>query len=110
MLKFQIVVVCALSVALVGCGGASSPPQEPIQAAPPATAQPESSTPEAPAPRPSLTAKECEASGGAIVGDIGDGAIHRPEYRCPNGAKPSGSIRATEGGPIAVEGSVCCPR
>jgi len=57
-----------------------------------------------------LTAEACEAGGGAIVGDIGDGAIHRAEYRCPNGAKPSGSIRALGAGPIAVEGSVCCPR
>jgi len=45
-----------------------------------------------------------------LVGDIGDGAIHRPEYRCPNGAKPSGSISAAAGGPLAIEGSVCCPR
>jgi hypothetical protein len=62
------------------------------------------------AARPTLTAQACEASGGVLVGDIGDGAIHRPEYRCPNGAKPSGSIGAAEGGPMAIEGSVCCPR
>ena len=61
-------------------------------------------------PPASLSAEACEASGGALVGDIGDGAIHRPEYRCPNGAKPTGSIRAAEGAAIAVEGSVCCPR
>jgi len=57
-----------------------------------------------------LTAEACEAGGGAVVGDIGDGAIHRADYRCPSGAAPRGNIRAPEGGPIAVEGSVCCPQ
>ncbi len=56
-----------------------------------------------------LTAEACQASGGSVVGDIGDGAIHRPEYRCPSGAKPSGAIRQPEGGPVAIEGAVCCP-
>jgi hypothetical protein len=67
------------------------------------------STEDAPA-RPELTADACEKSGGVVVGDIGDGAIHRADYRCPSGAEPSGTIRAVEGGPIAVEGSVCCPK
>ncbi|HEY8378070.1 MAG TPA: hypothetical protein VIK91_16345 [Nannocystis sp.] len=58
--------------------------------------------------RPSLTSAECEAKGGKVVGDIGDGAIHRPDYRCENGQPPIGTIRAAEGEPIAVEGSVCC--
>ena len=110
MLKLPIPVVCALSASLAGCGGASSPAQEPPRPAAHASAQPESSPAEVTAARPSLSAQACEASGGALVGDIGDGAIHRPEFRCPNGAKPSGSIRAAEGAPIAVEGSVCCPR
>lgn len=59
--------------------------------------------------RPELTAAECEAQGGTVVGDIGDGAIHQPGYVCPDsGAAPIGSIVADPGGPVAVEGSVCC--
>jgi len=94
---------------MIACGGAAAPAQEPSQMPGSAAAPtPSSNTDEA--ARPVLTAEACEASGGAVQGDIGDGAIHRPEYRCPNGAKPSGSIGAPQGGPIAVEGAVCCPR
>jgi hypothetical protein len=57
-----------------------------------------------------MTAQDCEAAGGTVVGDIGDGAIHRPEYVCASGVAPTGSIRAPEGAPMAVEGSVCCPK
>jgi len=97
---------------LLACGGSQSPPEAPTEAQP---------TPE-PAPEPSaastegtatpsqLTAEACASSGGTVVGDIGDGAIHRPDYRCPSGQKPSGAIQAPEGGPMAVEGSVCCPK
>jgi hypothetical protein len=58
--------------------------------------------------RPALTAAACEAQGGKVVGDIGDGAIHRPEYRCESGEPPIGSITPDAGGPVAIEGSVCC--
>jgi hypothetical protein len=59
--------------------------------------------------RPQLTAAACEAEGGAVVGDIGDGAIHQPDYRCPDsGEAPIGSIVAEDEDPIAIEGSVCC--
>jgi hypothetical protein len=59
--------------------------------------------------RPQLTAADCEAQGGTVVGDIGDGAIHQPEYRCPDsGEAPIGSISADPDGPVAIEGSVCC--
>ncbi len=61
------------------------------------------------ASRPSITAAACEEQGGTVVGDIGDGAIHRPDYQCPgSGAAPLGTIAAEAGGPIGVEGSVCC--
>lgn len=71
------------------------------------------STPPASSPqggeRPELTAQACEDQGGQVVGDIGDGAIHRPDYRCPqSGQLPVGSIVAEPGGPMAVEGAVCC--
>ena len=55
------------------------------------------------AERPTMTAAECEASGGSVVGDIGDGATHRPDYRCPDGQPPSGNVA------VGIEGSVCCP-
>ena len=59
--------------------------------------------------RPELTAAACEKGGGKVVGDIGDGAIHRPDYRCPDsGQPPIGSIAPEPGGPVAVEGAVCC--
>lgn len=59
--------------------------------------------------RPPITAADCEAQGGKVVGDIGDGAIHKPDYTCPDsGAAPIGSIVAEEGQPVAVEGAVCC--
>jgi hypothetical protein len=69
---------------------------------------------EPPAPRSedassSLTAQECEKQGGHVVGDIGDGAIHRPDYRCAgSGQPPIGRIEAEPGKPIAIEGAVCC--
>ena len=60
-------------------------------------------------PAQSLTAEECTAKNGEVVGDIGDGAIHRPEYRCPqNGQPPLGPITASGGEPVAIEGAVCC--
>lgn len=59
--------------------------------------------------RPELTAAACEAEGGTVVGDIGDGAIHKPDYLCPDsGEAPIGTIVADADGPIAIEGSVCC--
>ena len=93
------IATAALGLTLVsGCaksGGDAPPPSEPPT--------------DAPAERPALTSAECEAKGGTIVGDIGDGAIHRPDYRCEGGEPPLGSIKAAEGEPMGVEGSVCCP-
>ena len=85
----------ALLVSLTACGGASPEAEEPAgEELPPPDAEQ--------AERPSMTAEECEAQGGQVVGDIGDGAIHRPEYRCESGEPPIASI------PLGVEGSVCC--
>lgn len=71
-----------------------------------------SPSPQAPAPAPakaSLTQEQCTAAGGKVVGDIGDGAIHRDDYRCPDsGQPPLGHITPAPGGPVAIEGSVCC--
>ncbi len=61
--------------------------------------------------KPALTAAECAAKGGEVVGDIGDGAVHRPDYRCvATGEPPLGAIAADPGGPVAIEGAVCCKR
>lgn len=100
-----------VSACLVACGGSRSAPESPIDAAaePKPADEPAPSSSEAPA-RAEVTAEACEAGGGTVVGDIGDGAIHEPDYQCPSGAAPSGNIRAPEGGPVAVEGSVCCPK
>jgi hypothetical protein len=59
--------------------------------------------------RPTLTRAECVAKGGQVVGDIGDGAIHSPDYVCESGEPPIGTIQPVQGDPIAVEGEVCCP-
>jgi hypothetical protein len=113
--KESIVAASFCLVALLACGGAQSAPTEPStpsdSPAPSAPeGEPSASPPDAAAGRPDVTAEVCEAGGGAIVGDIGDGATQRPGYRCPSGAEPTGNIRAPEGGPIGVEGSVCCPK
>lgn len=93
---------------LTACGGAV-----PRQADRPPTLEP--STDEAPAPETAdagatLTPAECEERGGHVVGDIGDGAIHRPDYRCPeSGQPPIGRISVEPGAPMPIEGAVCCP-
>lgn len=84
-------------------GGATPPPTD-------QTAKPsEPAPPDTGADRPTLTTAECQAKSGTVVGDIGDGAIHKPDYKCANGQPPLGSIRAEGDAPVAVEGSVCCP-
>jgi hypothetical protein len=111
MRSVSIFALLVMSFASLGCGGSASPVEAPSE--PPPSAEPETIPSSAPGDAPArseLTAEACEASGGTVVGDIGDGAIHRPDYRCPSGQKPSASIRAPEGGPVAVEGSVCCPK
>lgn len=99
-MKRRSLVLASLVLCACGSPGAAPPPEGP--AAPGA--------PPAPTSRDGITASDCEARGGTVVGDIGDGAIHRPDYRCPaTNEPPLGSIEPEPGGPIAVEGSVCCP-
>ena len=58
--------------------------------------------------RPDFSRAECEEQG-VIVGDIGNGAIHRDDYICDsNGQPPIGNVVPQEGEPIAIEGEVCC--
>ncbi len=94
----------ALALASSACGASPAP----LPADPPAP--PAASTPAVGPGRPGLTQAQCEAQGGAVVGDIGDGATSRPGYVCASGKPPLGGIAPAGGGPIAVEGSVCCPR
>lgn len=95
-------------VAFVAACTSSQPPAASAPAPASASAEPTS------APSPSdaggpLTAAQCKAAGGEVVGDIGDGAIHRPGYKCPSSGKPPvGHIAAEPGGPMAIEGAVCC--
>ena len=81
---------------LVACAPSQPAPQRPSE---PAAAEPKA-----------IPQAQCEAQGGTVVGDIGDGATHRPDYVCPSGKPPLGAIAPPEGGPIAIEGAVCCPR
>jgi hypothetical protein len=98
-----------LPVLLSGCS--PTPPSTPPDQVPPA---PQPGAEDASAPsggtRPSLSAEECAARGGVVVGDIGDGATHRPDYVCPSGGAPLGNVKPPAGGPVAIEGSVCCPK
>lgn len=79
------------------------------ESTPPPSSTPSSTPPSPTTDRPAMTNAECESKGGRVVGDIGDGAIHRPDYTCESGKPPLGSIRAVEGEPIPIEGAVCCP-
>ena len=83
---------CAIALVLTACASSQPPPS--------------SNPPE----RKALTQQECEAQGGSVVGDIGDGATHGVDYVCPSGKPPLGDIAQPAKGPIAIEGSVCCPR
>jgi len=87
-----------IAVLLTSCVSSQPPPQGPPTGEP------------AKGERRTLTQAECDAQGGSIVGDIGDGATHRSDYVCSSGKPALGDIAQPEGGPIAIEGSVCCPR
>jgi hypothetical protein len=98
--------ICASAMGLLLAAGCTKKAAEPTgETTPPG----EPSPPAAGSERPTLTNVECEAKGGRVVGDIGDGAIHRPDYVCEGGEKPIASIKAVEGEPVAIEGAVCCP-
>ena len=92
---FASIVVTSFAL-LAACGGSPTPDPATPPAAPPADAPPPA------AERREMSPEDCAAKGGNVVGDIGDGAVHKPEYRCPSGSPPIGRI------PLGVEGSVCC--
>jgi hypothetical protein len=104
----RISIVLSLALAAAAACSKKNPDSEP-------TTTPEPTTEQPPADdgnheeRPGLTAATCEAQGGKVIGDIGDGAVNKPDYRCPDsGEPPLGSVVAEPGGPVAIEGSVCC--
>jgi hypothetical protein len=86
----RLLLVCLLAA----CGGSSAASPDPVEP------EPVESEPE---PGDGLTAEACEAQGGTLVGDIGDGATQRPDYVCPSGQPPIGRVA------LGIEGSVCCP-
>jgi len=95
-------IILTLCVAgLCACGSAEEDAEE--APAEPSSGQEQLPPPPASADREDLTAEECEGRGGTVVGDIGDGAIHRAEYRCADGQEPIATVH------VGVEGSVCCP-
>jgi hypothetical protein len=96
-------------VLLAACAKAPSTPPATPEEGTPSTVGGQTDAPSEGTDRPQITAEACEAEGGKVVGDIGDGAIHRPDYRCPDsGEEPIGSIAADPAGPTAIEGAVCC--
>ena len=96
----SLVVLFVLAVAACGSNQSSPSPQAPDPAPAPSEPAPTAKT---------MTADECTAAGGEVMGDIGDGAIHKPDYKCPkSGEAPLGHIKSAEGEPMGVEGAVCC--
>ncbi|MBL4687579.1 MAG: hypothetical protein JKY37_23490 [Nannocystaceae bacterium] len=111
--------VCALSpvlLLLLACGpkpaATVEPGAQPATPSVPEDGVPEDGVPEDGGPglpgsevadRPELSAEQCTADGGAVVGDIGDGAVHSPDYTCDDGQAPVASV------PSGIEGAVCCP-
>jgi hypothetical protein len=103
--------ISTLALGVLLLAACSKPPSTPPDSKEPVTE--ETPTEEEPAAdpdaRPEITAAACEEQGGKVVGDIGDGAIHQPDYRCPDsGEPPMGTIIPEPDGPVAIEGSVCC--
>ncbi len=89
---------------LAACGSAAEPVEPTDTTEATDTTGEEAPPDETPAERPSMSAEECTAAGGTVVGDIGDGATQRPDYVCESGQPPIGTV------PLGIEGSVCCPQ
>ena len=103
--------LAAYALPLLACSRTPAPYAPAAPSAPassPSSPSSPSESESAPA-RPSMTAADCDSAGGEVVYDIGNGAIHRPGYRCPkSGNAPLGKITTAAGQPVAIEGAVCC--
>lgn len=97
-----------IALLLVGCGSSQPSSENPPTSQTPSESPPTSEPAEG--ERTALTQQDCEAQGGTIVGDIGDGATQRPDYVCPSGKPPLGNIAPPAEGPTPIEGAVCCPQ
>jgi hypothetical protein len=100
-----LVFALAAMISTAACGGGQTAPS------PPGTTPPNRVTPggDGDEVRGTLTPEQCKAAGGEVIGDIGDGAVHQRDYRCPQSAAPPIATIVTEPGqPIGVEGAVCC--
>ena len=85
----------ALAVALAACGGKSNPEPTPTDNT---TTDVPNDTPADPTGEPAaVTPEECEASGGQVAWDIGDGSV-----QCPAGTYETSKV---SGG---VEAGLCC--
>jgi hypothetical protein len=91
-------VICVLGA----CSSAPAADETPKTDAPAPTATDVASAVPPHGARREISQDDCTAKGGTLVGDIGDGATHKPEFRCPSGSPPIGNV------PLGVEGSVCC--
>jgi hypothetical protein len=80
-------IILTLTLFLAACGGSKPGPSTP---------EPDT-TGETPATGDMMTPDECEAAGGHVVGDIGDGSV-----ACPDGEVHAGDV---SGG---VEQQLCC--
>jgi hypothetical protein len=76
---------------LAGCGGSRSSDGET-----PRTETAPEAVPPGPSSEP-ITREACEAQGGRIAGDIGDGKV-----KCNEGEKEVGRVQ------LGIEGSLCC--
>lgn len=73
---------------------------------PPYYPRPQPPSPPTPS-RPVYTIEQCEAAGGVVVGDPGDGRTTRPDYVCESsGMPPLGTIDFASSG--FIEGGACC--
>src|SRR5262245_7693524 len=109
--RLPLALVAALAAAAAGCADSSStegPDDDPEGVASEGAANDDvieavDADNDGFAERPLMTFAACEARG-VVVPDIGNGKVHRPEYRCLDGRVPVGTVD------WGIEGAVCCAK